>query len=117
MSCSAIFHLYMPLGQNLEKKLLSLDLVGIGVMIFGLAMTASYLGFHNWHTERIVILCSLGVLFVFNIVMVICPCCYQGGGHYVRVAVYFMTIALTVFLSISGRFIYGTKIEVDGYYG
>ena len=49
--------------------MLKLDLIGIGVMIFGLTLTACYIGFHNWPTERIWILALMGSLFVGNFVI------------------------------------------------
>ena len=49
--------------------MLKLDLIGIGVMIFGLTLTACYIGFHNWPTERFWILALMGSLFVGNFVI------------------------------------------------
>jgi adiponectin receptor len=48
MLSSACYHLFMPMGEWHYHLLLKLDLVGIGLMIFGLTLSAVYVGFHNY---------------------------------------------------------------------
>jgi len=48
MFASTSYHLFNPIGHDCYHRLLKVDLVGIGVMIFGLTLCAVYIGFHNW---------------------------------------------------------------------
>lgn len=50
MFASATYHLFMPLGEWHYYKLLKVDLIGIGIMIFGLTLCALFVGFHNYKT-------------------------------------------------------------------
>jgi len=49
--------------------LLKLDLMGIGIMIFGLTIVAVYLGFHNWPVERIMIMSVMGLILILNLLI------------------------------------------------
>ena len=48
MLASSVYHTFGPMSSYHYYLLLKVDLIGIGVMIFGLTLSAVYIGFHNW---------------------------------------------------------------------
>ena len=46
MVASTCFHLLMPLGKEYYHQLLRVDLIGIGIMIFGLTICTAYAAMH-----------------------------------------------------------------------
>lgn len=97
--------------------LLKIDLVGIGVMIFGLTLAAVYIGFHNWPTERDVICVVMGILMVGNMLIQMTPCYAMEKYECHRVTFYCLTLVICLLLAISGRFVYATAEEVEQFYG
>lgn len=69
MSASSTYHLYMCCSKKHHDNLLLFDMLGIGVMIFGLTLTAVYVGFHNYPTSRLVTMLMMSGLFVLNLIM------------------------------------------------
>jgi hypothetical protein len=57
----------MPISNNCHDCLLKIDLIGIGIMIFGLTLIAVYLGFHNWPLTRKITMAIMGTLFIGNL--------------------------------------------------
>jgi predicted membrane channel-forming protein YqfA (hemolysin III family) len=45
---SSLYHLYYPMGRKTYDRLLRVDLIGIGIMIFGLTLCGSHAAFHNF---------------------------------------------------------------------
>jgi predicted membrane channel-forming protein YqfA (hemolysin III family) len=107
----------MPLGQQIETRLLQIDLIGIGVMIFGLTITAIYVGLHNWPTERTFIMGTMAFLFVANFGVQLTPCYNKPENHWFRVIFYCTILGICAGLALAGRFVYGTSYEIETYYG
>ena len=67
MTASSVYHTFKPLSKWHFYFFLKLDFMGIGIMIFGLTLSAVYIGFHNWIWQRDVILMVMGSLMVGNL--------------------------------------------------
>ena len=117
MLASTSYHLYQPLNKNSYYFLLKMDLVGIGVMIFGLTLAAVYIGFHNWPTERDIICVVMGILMVGNMLIQMTPCYAMEKYEWHRIIFYCLTLVICLALAISGRFIYATAEEIELFYG
>lgn len=74
MVSSSCYHLFMCMSQWAHDTFLKLDMVGIGVMIFGLTLTAVYIGFHNWPNERLYVFGLFFFLFLANSILQATPC-------------------------------------------
>ena len=48
MGSSCVYHLFNSMSREIYLKLLKVDLIGISFMIFGLAISLIYTGFHNY---------------------------------------------------------------------
>ena len=117
MSASSIYHTFGPLGSYYYFLLLKIDLIGIGIMIFGLTLSAVYIGFHNWEWERDTIILGMGSLMVCNLAIGMTPCYAEERFDKHRIVFYVFTLVLCFGLALSARFIYSTSIEVEKFYG
>lgn len=64
----------MPISNDCHNLLLKIDLMGIGVMLFGLTLIAVFLGFHNWPIERLYTMTLIASMFVINLGIQMTPC-------------------------------------------
>lgn len=117
MAASSVYHTFMPLGKYHYFLFLKIDLMGIGVMIFGLTLAAVYIGFHNYETERGYISLVMGSLMVSNLLIQMTPCYAEERFDYHRIVFYVFALMLCLALAISGRFVYATNEEVSLFYG
>ena len=116
MFLSATYHLYNPLGKEYKELLLMIDVLGIGVMIFGLAMACTFVCFHNWELERNLIEGTLAVLFLMNVGMQIMPCCADRMTLWHKTLFYCVTVVSCTGLAVSARFYFATELEVNTLY-
>lgn len=65
MISSAVYHLYNAMGRDYYIKLLKLDLIGIGILIFTVSIVGIYVGFHNY--EKLGLTC-IGVVVICMVV-------------------------------------------------
>lgn len=99
------------------EKLLRVDLIGIGVMIFGLTLCAVWIGFHNWPLERNITMGVMTALLVANLVFQSTPCYIKPEYTCCRLTFYVCTIVVCLGLAFIGRFFLATKEEVREHYG
>ena len=74
MTLSSIYHTYNPISQGVYLLLYRMDLIGIGIMIFGLTICSCFLGFHNWPTQRDFITSVMLFLLCGNLIIQMTPC-------------------------------------------
>ena len=117
MTASSVYHTFHPLGHSYFYLLLKIDLMGIGIMIFGLTLSAVYIGFHNWEWERDKILVVMASLMICNLTIQMTPCYAENRFNCHRIVFYSFTILICLGLAVSGRFIYATELEVLEFYG
>jgi predicted membrane channel-forming protein YqfA (hemolysin III family) len=117
MTASTGYHLFSPLSAKMYNRLLTIDLMGIGFMIFGLTLCAVYIGFHNWPFERNCIMTTMSVLLVLNLGIQMTPCYIDPKYECYRLVFYSFTLFICLCLALSGRFYFGTGLEVEEYYG
>jgi predicted membrane channel-forming protein YqfA (hemolysin III family) len=86
-------------------------------MIFGLTLSAVYVGFHNWPTERAFVMGTMMFLFVANFGIQMTPCYNKPENFRYKLIFYCTTLGICAGLALAGRFIYGTSLEVSTYYG
>ena len=67
MGASSGYHLFNCLDEKWYYKLLKIDLIGIGLMIFGITLGAVYVGFHNWDHERRYVMFLMATLMILNL--------------------------------------------------
>lgn len=96
---------------------LKIDLMGIGVMIFGLTLAAVYIGFHSYEFERDWIMLVMGSLMVSNLLIQMTPCYADERFNCHRIVFYVCALMVCLALAISGRFYYATNEEVSRFYG
>ena len=117
MGFSSIYHTYNPLGEWFYYFFLRLDLMGIGIMIFGLTIVTCFLGFHNWPTQRDITTSVMLFLLVGNLFIQMTPCYAEERFQGHRVVFYVATLMVCLMLAIAGRFVYATDYEVEQFYG
>lgn len=117
MGASSIYHTFLPLSHSHYYFLLKVDLIGIGVMIFGLTLAAVYIGFHNWVWERNTILIVMASLMIGNLGIQMTPCYAEERFDTARIIFYVCTLMICLTLAIAGRFVYATDLEVAEFYG
>lgn len=66
---STFFHLYQPISHSVHMQLLRLDLIGIGLMIFGLILSFAYLAMHNFDQLKHAIVCLVAMCMVSNLLI------------------------------------------------
>ena len=69
MLASSVYHTYNSMGRDIYKRLLNIDLVGIGAKIGGLAMSLIYTGFHNYKGWGNAITLILGGMMFLNLAL------------------------------------------------
>jgi len=69
MTASSVYHTLQPLGSYHYYLFLKIDLMGIGIMIFGLTLAASFIGFHNWAWQRDCVMVVMGSFMVGNLLI------------------------------------------------
>lgn len=117
MFASASYHLFMPLSDWHYHLLLKFDLIGIGLMIFGLTLSAVYLGFHNYKSERDTILTAMSCLMAGNLCIQMTPCYTMEAYSSCRLAFYVLTLIICFLIAIGARFYIATPEEIDSFYG
>lgn len=92
-------------------------MIGIGVMIFGLTLTAVYIGFHNWTEKRLQVMATMIFLFAANSLFQLTPCYVQERCRWFRIGFYLFTLLICLGLAALGRFVLATDLEVEEFYG
>ena len=85
-------------------------------MIFGLTLTAVYIGFHNWTSERLYVFGVMLSLFVANSLLQATPCYIQESYRWLRNGFYFVVIVICLGLAALGRFVLATDLEIELFY-
>ena len=113
MFASTAYHLYIPLSEKVMLTMLKIDLVGIGLMIFGLTLCSVYVGFHNWPTERATIMTMMSCLLLLNILFQMTPCYIKPEYETHRIVFYVFTLIICGGLAVSARLFFGTAGEIE----
>jgi len=116
MLSSSAFHLYMPLGRKYYSRLLRVDLLGIGIMIFGLTLSVAYVGLHNYERVKHITLTLIMALMVSNIVIQLTPCYGKDSFHFKRVIMFVAMIVLCLALIAFLRLKIASTQEIDRLY-
>jgi len=69
MSTSSIYHFFNALSESHYERLLKMDYMGIGVMIFGMSSILIYSAFHNYKTFGILLSSSMVFLMALNMTL------------------------------------------------
>jgi adiponectin receptor len=116
LTSSAIYHLFYPMGQLSYDRLLRVDLMGIGVMIFGLTLSTAYAAFHNFEQQRHFVCTITGTLMISNLLIQMTPCYSEDRYHFHRIMMYVGTILICTGLVVYMRVFIATPIEVEEVY-
>ena len=116
MTASTCYHLYMPMSAGVYQRLFTCDLVGIGVMIFGLTVVACWLGFHNYPGERMVVVICVGLLAVMHLLIQMTPCYTDERYSKHRVVLYGSILCGCLGLAFWARFYIGTSEEIEEFF-
>jgi len=82
-------------------------------MIFGLTLSAVYIGFHNWDRERKLIMFVMAAIAVSNLLIQMTPCYTNPEYDCHRIAFYVCALIICLSLAVSGRFYFGTALEIE----
>lgn len=74
MSASTMYHQFSAISKHLEDLLLRIDLIGIAIMIFVMALALMYQGFHTNHTVRNSAMGLMILIAICNGVLSVLPC-------------------------------------------
>ncbi|CDW83515.1 progestin and adipoq receptor family member 3-like [Stylonychia lemnae] len=113
MMSSAIYHLYNSISRNVYLTLLKIDLMGIGIMIFGLAICLIFTGFHNYSNIGGSLTYLMIFLMLFNFVMQCTPCYMQDSFEKFRILFFSVLVTLLLGVALSWAAIYSTQIEIQ----
>ena len=69
MGSSTIYHTFNVLSSKFYETLLKIDLIGIGIMIFSIAMALIYTGFHNYKGYGLSLITFLVLLMTINLIL------------------------------------------------
>lgn len=116
MFSSTFYHLFAPMSPWYYSFLLRIDLIGIGIMIFGLTLCAVYIGFHNYQLERDLIMSAMSFLMVSNLFIQMTPCYTMEKYNCFRIIFYFITLMICLSIAITGRFYFATPEEINDFY-
>ena len=116
MIASSTYHLYGCMNEKTQGFLLRVDLIGIGVMIFGMTLCAVYTAFHNWEWERDIIMAVMGFLMVGNLLIQMTPCYAMDEFEGLRIAFYVITLVICITLALAHRFYFATSLEVEEFF-
>ena len=85
-------------------------------MVFALILCAVYIGFHNYITERDIILCLMSFLMVSNLVLQMTPCYTLEKYINFRIFFYFITLSSCLAIAFTARFYYATPEEIQNFF-
>lgn len=95
---------------------LRIDLIGIGLMIFGLTLCTVFAGFHNYIEERNLILSVMSFLMVSNLILQMTPCYAMEKYNSFRIIFYCLTLFLCLSIAITARFYFATPEEINNFF-
>ena len=116
MLSSCAFHLYLPLGRKKYLNLLRLDLIGIGIMIFGLTLSVTFVAMHNYEKARNIATSLLISLMVSNLIIQLTPCYGKDSFHTNRVIIFIVMILSCLSLTVYLRIRVASPQEIDELY-
>lgn len=111
MGLSTVYHQFMSCSPAHHSTLLQLDMLGIIIMIFGLALTAVYAGFEPYPTENRSTLFVLVCFLVMQLALQRVPC-YQESWP-IKFAVYCLMIAICFGIALFWFFFLGPADEIE----
>jgi predicted membrane channel-forming protein YqfA (hemolysin III family) len=106
----------MPLGHKYYLSLLRLDLIGIGIMIFGLTICTAYAAMHSYQTMRKTTAIVMGALMLSNFLIQLTPCYGEDLFHNKRVALFIGMLVIDLGIVISMRYTIATEQEIEEIY-
>mmetsp|Transcript_28153 Transcript_28153/g.21051 ORF Transcript_28153/g.21051 Transcript_28153/m.21051 type:complete len:204 (+) Transcript_28153:331-942(+) len=112
MLSSSIYHTFNSVSSYMHELLLRIDLVGICLMIFTLAILMTFTGFHNYHLLSI---CFASVMLITMITILLLQsfACLAHKFEKVRILFYQIFLALMLLLALSWAFIFSTNTEIS----
>eukprot|EP00347_Sterkiella_histriomuscorum_P002369 403368420 len=113
MMTSSVYHLYNSISRNIYLNLLKIDLIGIGVMIFGLAITLIYTGFHNYQHYGNGLTQLMIFLMLFNFIMQCTPCYMQESFEKFRILFYGFLVTLLLGVAFAWALFFSTNLEIQ----
>lgn len=107
----------MPLGRKYYLSLLRVDLIGIGIMIFGLTICTAYAAMHSHQLIRKTTAIVLGALMLSNFFIQLTPCYVEDDFHYIRLALFIGMLVVDLGIVASMRYTIATEQEIQEIYG
>ena len=117
MIMSTSYHTFRDESEKVRQKWLKLDLIGIVIMIFMMAVCGNWLGFTRFPQERLYIIFVVCTVFTSNFVLSLLPCYADQKYEKARIAINIATILLTFVLSLSWYFFFANPEEVHLFFG
>ena len=115
MCSSWIYHLYSAISKKCADKLLRIDLIGIGVMIFTLTLTSVFTAFYDHILARNNVMGAMIVICACNLVIQLTPCYNDDEYECHRAAFYVIVMAICAALAFFWYFKVATEEEAKLY--
>ena len=115
MCSSWIYHLYSAISKKCADRLLRIDLIGIGIMIFTLTLLSVYTTFYDHILARNNVMGTMIVLCACNLVIQLTPCYNDEEYECHRAAFYAIIMAICSGLAFYWYFKIATEEEAKLY--
>lgn len=112
MVSSTCYHTFSSISQKLTEKMLSLDLLGIGIMIFTLCITCVYAGYHAHEIFRNCVIAAMISIILCTSIVRATPCYKKIDNDCMPTIFYSTIIVLCLGLAISWVCYFATNEEV-----
>jgi hypothetical protein len=93
--------------------MLKVDLIGIVIMIFMMAICGNWLGFVRYPSERVYIIILVCFVFMSNFVLSLLPCYAERRHDNIRYAINIGTVLMCFTLSIMWYFYFANEKEIN----
>ena len=116
MFSSSCYHLFNSMSKNHYVALLRVDLIGISLMIFGMAITLIYTGFHNYPGYGSSFLILMIILLTVNSILQCTPCYMSEGFEVFRVLFYSSILVLLFGVAMTWVMFFATELEIKNFF-
>ena len=117
MLMSTSYHTFRDENDIARSKWLKLDLIGIVIMIFMMAICGNWLGFTRYPLDRLYIIFVVCIVFTSNFILSLLPCYADEKYEMHRIMINIATILLTFTLALSWYFFFANDEEVQLFFG
>jgi predicted membrane channel-forming protein YqfA (hemolysin III family) len=113
MLSSTLFHTYNCISEKMFDIMWRIDLIGIGVMMFGICLTMVWGAFHEFRTLRLVVEGTMLTICCVNFLFQMTPCYMRPDYKEPRVLFFFVLGTLTFAITLLWYFYVASLVELQ----